>query len=104
MEGKSLSEVPVTEGGGEEVSAGGTVDPALEEAMKLMEIAMNTLGPEERRVIVQLKKEVDEAASSAGANFDHRLEFCYAIKFSGDKIKSTRLINAIEAYIKAVEG
>lgn len=72
--------------------------------MRLMEIAMNTLGPEEKRVIVQLKKEVQEAAAQSGSNFDHRLEFCYAIKFSGDKIKSTRLLTAIEAYIKAVEG
>ncbi len=99
-----MSEVPVQEGGGEEVSSGGAVDPAVEEAMKLMEIAMNTIGPEEKRVIIQLKKEVQEAAGQSGSNFDHRLEFCYAIKFSGDKIKSTRLLNAVEAYIKAVEG
>lgn len=99
-----MSEVPVQEDGGEEVSSGGAVDPAVEEAMKLMEIAMNTIGPEEKRVIIQLKKEVQEAAGQSGSNFDHRLEFCYAIKFSGDKIKSTRLLNAVEAYIKAVEG
>lgn len=94
-----MSEVPVSE-----ESAGEGANPAVEEAMKLMEIAMNTLSPEERRVIIQLKKEVDEASAQAGGNFDHRLEFCYAIKFSGDKVKSTRLLTAIEAYIKAVEG
>lgn len=99
-----MSEVPVPDDAGEEVSPAEVVDPALVEAMKLMEIAMNTLGPEEKRVIIQLKKEVQEASAQAGSNFDHRLEFCYAIKFSGDKIKSTRLLNAIEAYIRAVEG
>ncbi len=102
-----MSEEPVPEGGGDVeagVSQGETENPAVLEAMKLMEIAMNTLGPEEKRVIFQLRKEVQDAAAQSGSNFDHRLEFCYAIKFSGDKIKSTRMLHAVEAYIRAVEG
>lgn len=81
-----------------------TIPAPVMEAMKLMEIAMNTLSPEERKEVIRLKKEVDDASKSAGEHFDHRLEFCYAIKFSQDKIKSTRMLNAVEAYIRAVEG
>ncbi|MBI3925376.1 MAG: hypothetical protein HY319_07555 [Armatimonadetes bacterium] len=83
---------------------GGGAGTEVDEAMRLMQFAMGTLKPEERQVLNDLRKEIDEAAHTASAGFDKRLEFCYAIKFSKDKIPSQRLQEAVERYIKAVEG
>lgn len=82
-----------------------STDSQMEEALRLMQMAMNTLGPTEREAVAEIRREVDAAASGAGGEaFDKRLEFCYAIKFSKDKIKNGRLQQAAEAYIKAAEG
>ena len=79
-------------------------EKALEEAMTLMEQAMKVLGPSEQQVLRQTKLEVDEAAKQGGAGFDKRLEFCYAIKFSKDKLPNARLQKAVDSYIQAAEA
>ena len=78
------------------------MSPRVEAALKLLQDAFKSLTPEERAVVKEIQAEVD-AAAQAGALPDPKLEFCYTVKFSKDRIPSTKLLRACEAYITAVE-
>lgn len=79
------------------------LSPGAEAAMKLLQEAFKTLSPEERAAVKDIQSEVD-AAAQAGTIADARLEFCYTVKFSGDRISNAKLLRACEAYITAAEG
>lgn len=78
-------------------------NPSVEAAMHLLQEAFKALTSEERGIVKEIQAEVDEAAR-AGAIPDPRLEFCYTVKFSKDRLDNSRLLRACEAYITAVEG
>jgi len=77
--------------------------PHVEAAMKLLQEAFKFLTPDERTAVREIQAEVD-AAAEGGTVPDPRLEFCYTIKFSNDRIKNAQLLRACEAYITAVES
>lgn len=87
----------------DEVHAQVESDPRVEAAMKLLADAFKSLSPDERTIVKEIQAEVD-AAAEAGTLPDPKLEFCYTIKFSKDRIGNTKLLRACEAYITAVEG
>jgi len=71
--------------------------------MKLLQEAFKFLTPDERAAVRGIQAEVD-AAAEGGTVADPRLEFCYTIKFSQDRINNAQLLRACEAYITAVES
>lgn len=83
-------------------AAGAAESPAIQQAMKKMERAMAALSREERMALREIQQEIEQAAKVAGDEFDKRLEFCYMVKFSPDKISNQKLLAACDAYIDAV--
>lgn len=77
--------------------------PRVEAAMKLLQEAFKFLTPDERAAVREIQAEVD-AAAEGGTVQDPRLEFCYTVKFSKERINSAQLLRACEAYITAVES
>ncbi|MDO5295614.1 MAG: hypothetical protein Q4F00_03080 [bacterium] len=75
---------------------------ALKEALELLQTALKELDHEEMAVVRSLQKEVDDAVK-AGSVTNAKLEFCYTVKFSQDRISNPKLLEACEAYIKAAE-
>lgn len=78
-------------------------NPKVESALRLLADALKTLTPEEREAVKGIQAEVDQAIQNGTAS-DPRLEFCYTIKFSGDRITNAKLKHATDQYIAAVEG
>jgi len=78
-------------------------NPGVEAAMKLLQEAFKFLTPDERTAIREIQAEVD-AAAEGGTVADPRLEFCYTVKFSTDRINNGQLLRACEAYITASES
>ncbi|MBQ7568456.1 hypothetical protein IJT17_06590 [bacterium] len=76
---------------------------AVKEALALLQESFKGLDHEEMEVVRSIQKEVDDAVK-AGTVTNSKLEFCYTIKFSQDRISNSKLLGACEAYIKAVEG
>ena len=75
----------------------------VKEALELLQSALKELSREEMEVVRSLQKEVDDAVK-AGTVSNAKLEFCYTIKFSQDRISNAKLLEACEAYIKAAEN
>ena len=75
----------------------------VKEALELLQAALKELSREEMEVVRSLQKEVDDAVK-AGTVSNAKLEFCYTIKFSRDRISNAKLLEACEAYIKAAEN
>ena len=75
----------------------------MKEAMEQLQTALKELSREEMEVVRSLQKEVDDAVK-AGTVTNAKLEFCYTIKFSRDRLSNAKLLEACEAYIKAAEG
>jgi hypothetical protein len=78
-------------------------NPDVEAAMKLLQEAFKFLTPDERTTIREIQAAVD-AAAEGGTVADPRLEFCYTVKISTDRINNVRLLKACEAYIAATES
>lgn len=78
-------------------------NPKVEAALRLLGEAFKTLSPEERETVKEIQAEVDEAMK-AGTIADPKLEFCYTVKFSGERIKNQKLKHATDQYIAAIEG
>lgn len=80
-------------------------NPKVDAAMRLLQEALNprTLTPEEIAAIKEFQTEVDQAVQ-AGTVSDRHLEFCYSVKFSGERIKNVKLRHAADQYIAAIEG
>lgn len=75
---------------------------ALKEALSMIQQAFKSLTLEEVKVVKELQQEVD-AAVKAGTASDPKLEFCYSVKFCGEKLTHPELRAACEAYIAAAE-
>ncbi len=71
--------------------------------MQLLQEAFKALTPEERATVREIQAEVDEA-SKAGSIPDPRLEFCYTVRFSKDRLDNSKLLRACESYITAIES
>ncbi len=80
-----------------------TNSDALKEVLEKLHSALKSLDQDEIAVVRSIQQEVD-AAVKAGSVADAKLEFCYTVKFSQDRISNPKLLEACEAYIKAAEG
>ena len=76
---------------------------AIQEALNLLQTALKKLEADEIEIVRSIQKEVDDAVKS-GTVSNAKLEFCYTIKFSQDRICNAELLKACEAYIKAAEN
>ncbi len=74
-----------------------------QKATEMLGQAMATLGPNEKQQLATIKKQVDDAGAISGAEFDKRLEFCYAILFTPE-IANERLRTAAKMYVDAHGG
>lgn len=81
----------------------GDLSAAQQDALTQMQAAFKTLTREEIAVVKELQSEVD-VADKAGTIKDAKLEFCYTVKFSKDRINNAKLLEACQAYITATEG
>lgn len=75
----------------------------VEKAMDALGRAMSGANPGDKQALATLRKQTEDAAKMSGAEFDKRLEFCYAIVFSPELSGCTRIQDAAQAYIDAVK-
>ena len=75
------------------------IAPLIEELGR----ALKGIPDDEKTFLRESQKQIDEAAQAQVDGFDRRLEFCYTIILTPDKIKNKRLIDAAKKYIQAAE-
>lgn len=76
----------------------------IEQAMEALGRAMASAPPAVKQILGELKAQTEQAARMSGAEFDKRLEFCYAIVFSPDLDQNSRVSTAAQTYIDAVKA
>lgn len=76
----------------------------VQRAMEVLGRAMASVQGEDKNVLATLKSQTEQAARLSGAEFDKRLEFCYAIVFSPELSTNARIQSAAQAYIDAVKA
>lgn len=76
----------------------------VQDAMEALGRAMAAAPPGVRQILADLKSQTEQAARMSGAEFDKRLEFCYAIVFSPDLDQNSRVSTAAQAYIDAAKA
>jgi hypothetical protein len=89
--------------GAEEKRALSPTEQKKERAVEAMGRAMQALTPGEKKVLAELKKEVELAQRYADSTFDKQLEFCYAIHFASDRLGNQRLLKAVKDFIDACQ-
>ncbi len=75
----------------------------FEQAKQAVSSAIKLITAEERSILNGIKQEIEAAAQGPGGAFDKKLEFCYSVKFSKDKLPNEALQKAVDRYIKAAE-
>lgn len=81
-------------------------NPKVESALRLLSEAFKSLAPEEKQTVKEFQSEVDQGVQNGTVEDTleaRTLEFCYSVKFSGERIKNVRLRHAADQYIAAIE-